>query len=344
MKLKYFKGSFLFTIVGVVAGAAVGYYYGNGWAGALSAAVLTMILAVLEVSLSFDNAVVNAAVLKRMTPEWRHRFITWGILIAVFGMRIVFPLAIVSILAEISPWEALVMAATRPDEYAETMLRSHLALAGFGGAFLLMVALKYFLDANKDVHWVKEIEKPLVNLGKIESSQIAVALVILYVLSHRLPHAEAYQFLVSGILGVVTFVLVDGISSLLEAQEESATNAAKASMGLFMYLEILDASFSFDGVIGAFALTHNIFIIAIGLGIGAMFVRSLTILFVEEGTLTQFRYLEHGAFYAIAALATMMLLDTVVHIPEVATGLIGAAFIIVAFVSSVRYNRAQLKR
>lgn len=341
MKMKYFRSSYLVTVVGLIGGGALGYWYGGSWGAVASSIFLTAILAVLEVSLSFDNAVVNATVLKRMTPEWRHRFITWGILIAVFGMRIVFPLAIVSILAEISPWSALVLASSKPDEYAMIMKQSHLALAGFGGAFLLMVSLKYFLDANKDVHWVRAVEKPLAALGKIESIEIAFCLIVLYIFARNLDLAESNQFLISGVAGLVTFLIVDGVSSLLEHSEASA---ASASVGLFVYLEILDASFSFDGVIGAFALTHNLFIIAIGLGIGAMFVRSLTILFVEEETLTAFRYLEHGAFYAIGALAAIMLLGSKHHLPEVVTGLIGAGFIGLAFLSSVRYNRRQLNR
>lgn len=343
-KAKYFYTSFVVTIVGLIAGVFVGYIYLQTWQGALSMGFLTLILAVLEVSLSFDNAVVNAAVLKKMTPVWRRRFITWGILIAVFGMRLIFPLAIVSILAKVSPWEALMMAALRPQEYADTMMRSHLALAGFGGAFLLMVAFKYFLDASKDVHWIQAIEKPLTRLGKIEAVGLALSLLVIYLLSNRLDVNEGYGFLLSGIFGLITFVAVDGISALLEEPgASSSANAAKASLGMFLYLEILDASFSFDGVIGAFALTHNLFIIGIGLGIGAMFVRSITILLVEEGTLQQFRYLEHGAFYAIGALAIMMLLETIMHVPEVATGLIGAVIIGLSLWSSVAYNR-QSKR
>jgi uncharacterized protein len=341
MKTKYFASSYIVTVLGLIGGLVVGYIYTGTWQGTVSAGFLTMILAVLEVALSFDNAVVNAAVLRRMTPVWRHRFITWGMLIAVFGMRLVFPLAIVCLIAKIGPWDALVLAATRPHEYAETMMRSHLMLVGFGGAFLLMVALKYFFDFNKDVHWVHIIEAPLSRLGKIEAIGLAVTLVVLYLLSRSLGPTEGYDFLLAGVFGLITFVAVDGISALLEAPENSKADAAKASMALFIYLEVLDASFSFDGVIGAFAITHNLFIISIGLGVGAMFVRSLTIMLVEEGTLQQFRYLEHGAFYAIWALATMMLLESVVHIPEVFTGLIGAVFIGLAFWSSIRHNRRQ---
>lgn len=336
---KYFHSSILCTLLGLVVGCFVGYYYSGSISGAISAGLLTLILAILEISLSFDNAVVNASILKKMTPEWRHRFITWGMLIAVFGMRLVFPLVVVSVIAEISPWQALIMAATRPDDYAQTMISSHTVLSGFGGAFLLMVALKYFFDANKDVHWVHVIEKPLTTLGKIEAIEMAAALIVLYLLSRQMTTETGHAFLMAGVFGLITFVCVDGISALLESPEGSKANAAQASFGLFMYLEVLDASFSFDGVIGAFALTHNLFIIAIGLGVGAMFVRSLTILLVEEGTLSEFRYLEHGAFYAIGALATMMLLDSIMHVPEVATGLVGAGFIIFAFISSIRYNR-----
>jgi hypothetical protein len=212
-------------------------------------------------------------------------------------------------------------------------------LAGFGGAFLLMVAFKYFFDANKDIHWVHAIESPLARLGTIEAIGLAISLLILYGLSKQVGLEGGYEFLLAGIFGLITFVAVDGISALLEEPESGVKDMAKASVGLFLYLEVLDASFSFDGVIGAFALTHNLFVIAIGLGIGAMFVRSLTIMLVDEGTLQQFRFLEHGAFYAIGALAAMMLLEAITHIPEVVTGLIGAAILGLSFWSSVRYNR-----
>lgn len=338
--LKYFTGSFIVTIIGLLIGFAVGYIYSGTWSGAFSALFLTAVLSVLEVSLSFDNAVVNASVLSEMTPLWRHRFITWGIAIAVFGMRIVFPLAVVSIVAWINPWEALVMAATRPKEYAEIMISSHVALAGFGGAFLMMVALAYFFDDEKDEHWLSWIEKPLSKMGKIQAIEIAICLLMFYTLS-RFLHNEAEQItlLSSGVFGIVTYVLVDGISNFLKLPESGKDNIERASAAMFMYLEILDASFSFDGVIGAFALTYNLFIIAAGLGIGAMFVRSMTIMLVEKQTLNHFLYLEHGAFWAIGALAAMMLLGVYIEVPEVVTGLIGAVIIIMSLISSVRQSR-----
>jgi uncharacterized protein len=338
--LKYYTGSFFVTAIGLAIGFYVGWVYTGTIGGAFAALFLTFVLSVLEVSLSFDNAVVNAAVLKDMSPKWRHRFLTWGIAIAVFGMRIVFPLAIVSIIAKIDPWSALVLAATKPDEYAQIMMSSHVALAGFGGGFLLMVALRYFFNKDKEIHWIAAIERPLVKVSKIEAVELAFCLILFYVLGTFMESAEDRATLLSsGIFGTATYVLVDGISNFLKIPEAGKHDIEKASAASFLYLEILDASFSFDGVIGAFALTNNIFIIAAGLGIGAMFVRSMTIMLVEKETLNQFRFLEHGAFYAIGALAVMMLLDLFVHVPEVLTGLIGAVLIGFSLMSSIRYAR-----
>lgn len=334
--MKYFTGSFAFTIAGLIASYFVGQYYGGTVAAGLGALFIAVILAVLEISLSFDNAIVNAVILKEMTPVWRHRFLTWGMLIAVFGMRLVFPLLIVTFIAHVSPWEALVMAATRPDEYAKLMLSAHLEVAAFGGAFLLMVALKYFYDEGKELHWIPFLEKPTVYLGsKVEAIEVALSLVIVTLISQFLPNDQALGFIKAGLAGLITYVIVDGIGSWLEASDEAMKDVHKASAGMFLYLEVLDASFSFDGVVGAFAITHNLFIIMIGLSIGAFFVRSLTIMFVEKEALTKFAFLEHGAFYAIGILAMIMLSSPFLHVPEWVTGLSGGLVILASFLWSL---------
>ncbi len=350
--LKYFRDSFLVTILGLGLAFWVGWQSALGganlWEAGLQAIFICGVLAVLEVSLSFDNAVVNASVLQKMTPLWRHRFLTWGILIAVFGMRLVFPLAIVGILGKVNPWAAIVLAATHPEDYARMMQSVHVPVAAFGGSFLLMVALKYFFDIYKDVHWISAIEKPLSKLGRLQAIELAVAMLVLYIVAQFLREGEVVGFLFSGLFGLITFIIVDGVSDVLEggmpgedADQPKPQNLDlhRASAGMFLYLEVLDASFSFDGVVGAFAVTNNLFIIAIGLGIGAMFVRSMTLLLVDRGTLTHYRYVEHGAFYAIGTLATIMFLNTITHINEVVPGFIGAALIGLAFWSSIRYNR-----
>jgi hypothetical protein len=297
------------------------------------------VLAILEVSLSFDNAVVNAVVLKKMTPAWRHRFITWGIAIAVFGMRIVFPLVIVAIITRTDPVSALIMAAADPDRYSRVLTGAHISVSAFGGAFLAMVGLKHFFNHKKEVHWIGVIERPLTRLGRIEALELGLVLLFLYFVSRWLLANEQFEFLVAGIFGLVTYIAVDGVSALLNVESALTGELVQSGAAAFLYLEVLDASFSFDGVIGAFALSNNLFIIAVGLGVGAMFVRSLTIMLVERETLASYRYLECGAFYAIIALAVMMFLNAVEHIPEVITGLIGAAFIVTAFIASIRYNR-----
>jgi uncharacterized protein len=337
---KYFKGSILLSLIGAVCAFLVGQYYSGTTAGGLQALFLATVLSILEISLSFDNAVVNAIVLKKMTPLWQHRFLTWGILIAVFAMRLFFPLILVGVMAHINPIDALVLAATKPDEYAKIMLSAHVSIAAYGGAFLMLVALKYFFEEEKEVFWIRWIERPLSALGKMDAVEIGLTLACIALFAgYQEPH-EQMGFVVSGLWGVVTYVAVDGIGAFLQTPgDEQGVDLHKASMGMFLYLEVLDASFSFDGVVGAFAITNNLFIIMIGLGVGAMFVRSLTIMLVDKGTLAEYRYLEHGAFYAIGMLALIMFMGTIRHIPEIFTGLIGAILIGLSLWSSISYNR-----
>lgn len=339
--VNYFFWAFIVTGVGLLLGAWLGWRSTGTIGGMVSVFFICAVLAVLEISLSFDNAIVNANKLKDMTPVWQHRFLTWGIVIAVFGMRIIFPLAIVAIAAKIGPFAALKLAASQPQEYARIMNDAHLPIAAFGGTFLMMVGLTYFFDQEKDVHWIKVIEKRMANYATIKGIEIAFVLILVLLFSNLLEDEEATTFVYSAIYGLLTFLGVEIIGGILDASQKAMSEAARGGLGAFIYLEVLDASFSFDGVIGAFALTQDLFIIAIGLGIGAMYVRSMTIMLVERGTLAEYRYLEHGAFYAILILSVIMYVQTLVHIPEVITGLGGAGLIGLSLWSSIRYNRVQ---
>lgn len=337
--LGYFRWAFIVTAIGLALGGALGWQSTGTLGGTATIFMICAVLAVLEISLSFDNAIVNANKLKDMTPEWQRRFLTWGILIAVFGMRIVFPLLIVVVAAHISPWDAVVLAASDPDQYARIMHDAHLPIAAFGGAFLMMVGLSFFFDHEKDVHWVRWLEGTMSKYAMIRGIEVVLVLAAILLVSSQLSEAESDVFFRAAIWGLMTFLLVEVLGGLLDQSQEMLTAGAKGGLGAFLYLEVLDASFSFDGVIGAFALTHNLFIIAIGLGIGAMYVRSMTIMLVEKGTLTQYRYLEHGAFYAIIALSLIMFSQPLVHIPEVVTGLLGAVLIGVSLWASIDWNR-----
>lgn len=342
--LRYYKFSLVFTIICLGLAAWYGMASSGTIMGMAEVLWIVVILSVLEVSLSFDNAVVNASVLKEMDEVWQRRFLTWGIAFAVFGMRIVFPLAIVAIAASIGPMEALNLSLNDPAKYESLVSSAHIGIAGFGGAFLAMVGMKFFFDAEKEVHWIASIESALSKVSALPAIEIAVLLITMWVISSFLPVEEAHTFLVAGMLGLVTFIAVEAVSHWLEMREEAARLAGavvRSGLGGFLYLNILDASFSFDGVIGAFALSNNMIVIALGLSIGAMFVRSMTVHLVKQGTLAEYRFLEHGAFWAIVVLGGIMLVSAVVHIPETITGLIGAILIGLSFWWSVRHARAE---
>ncbi|GAA4050334.1 DUF475 domain-containing protein [Streptomyces shaanxiensis] len=360
MVLRTFGWSLAVTALGLAFAA---------WQWGWEAFGIVLILSVLEISLSFDNAVVNAGILKKMNAFWQRIFLTLGILIAVFGMRLVFPVVIVAISAKVGPVEAVQLALDEPERYEALVTDAHPAIAAFGGMFLLMIFLDFILE-DRDIKWLGWLERPLAKLGKIDMLAVCLALIALLATAMTFAthahvstgHADkTATVLLSGVAGLITYLVVGGLSGYFEArledeeeheheEEEKARAegrpvsavalAGKAAFFLFLYLEVLDASFSFDGVIGAFAITNHIFWMALGLGIGAMYVRSITVYLVRQGTLDDYVYLEHGAHYAIGALAAILLITIQHQISEIITGLIGVVLIAASFVASVRRNKA----
>ncbi|KOT97457.1 membrane protein [Streptomyces sp. NRRL F-4711] len=343
--MKTFGWSFAVTALGLVAAV----FYG-GW----TAFGIVAILSILEISLSFDNAVVNAGILKKMNAFWQKIFLTVGILIAVFGMRLVFPVVIVAISAQLGPIEAVDLALTDKDRYQELVTDAHPSIAAFGGMFLLMIFLDFIFE-DRDIKWLAWLERPLAKLGKVDMLSVCIALVVLLVSAltfgahahqHGGAHADkAETVLLAGIAGLITYMIVGGLSGYFEdkleeeeerehEEEEQAARtgkpksavklAGKAAFFMFLYLEVLDASFSFDGVIGAFAITNDIVLMYL----------------VRQGTLDDYVYLEHGAHYAIGALALILLVTIQYQIHEIITGLVGVVLIAWSFWSSVRRNRA----
>ena len=339
---RHFTGSILLAVLGLVLAAIYGWVDSGSVEATLALVWIVVVLAVLEVSLSFDNAVVNAAVLEGMDQVWRQRFLTWGMAFAVFGTRIGFPLAIVGLTAGLGPVEAVRLSLADPAAYEAHLHHAAVPIAGFGGTFLLLVGLEFFLDQGKAVDWIGWIERHLRAVGSVEAAEIAVVLVVLLLCGHGLPPVAQLHFITAGVIGIVTHILVRGAGTLLEnrAQAQAIAGAvARSGLGGFLYLNVLDTSFSLDGVIGAFALSNNMVVIAIGLSIGALFVRSMTVMMVENSTLAEYRYLEHGAFWAIVALGAIMLLSVRIEIPETVTGLIGAVVIALALAWSWRHRR-----
>ncbi len=340
--MQHFKLSFGVTLVLMALAAAWGFYLG-GSAEALQAIWITGVLGVMEVSLSFDNAVVNASVLRHWDPIWQRLFLTAGILIAVVGMRLLFPLLIVALVTGLNLFAVWAMATAAPAEYARHLAEHHAEVAASGGAFLLLVFLNFLFDENKQLHWMGWAEA---KAGAYGSKGLAVlfALASILVCMSLMPEARKLSVLTAGVIGVAVYEAVAWLSGLLEEEEADPTIGkmmARGGIGAFAYLEVLDASFSFDGVIGAFAITSDVVIIMLGLAIGAMFVRSMTIFLVHKGTLEKFVYLEHGAHYAMGILALIMFAGVKFHIPEWFTGLSGITFIAVSLWSSIQYKKQQ---
>lgn len=347
--MNYFKESYFVTIIGLILAFLWGEHVLRG--SGLICIFIAFVLGVLEVSLSFDNAVVNATKLKNMTPEWRHRFLTWGIAIAVFGMRFIFPLLVVSIFAHINIIKVLDIALHNAQLYAHYLHQTHATIVTFGGTFLMMLFLGFFLNPKKQTDWIKPIEKFLKKAPESKILDTLIVLAMLDIVQMFQPAPIRMSVIISGIAGIVTYLAIETISKKLEEIEERreeklhCSDAVKpaACTGLvsFLYLELIDASFSLDGVLGAFALSHDIVIITIGLAIGAVFVRSLTIMFVEKETLEEFIYLEHGAHWAIGVLATLMFISTVKSVPEVITGLSGLGLIVASLISSIKHKESK---
>jgi hypothetical protein len=341
---------------------------------------IVAILSVLEISLSFDNAVINAGILRKMNRFWQKMFLTVGVLIAVFGMRLIFPIIIVAVTAKISPWEAVKVAINDHTRYETLVTGAHPAIAAFGGMFLLMIFLDFIFE-EREITWLGWLEKPLAKLGKLDMLSVAIAMIVLIVAATTVATGvplhgghgtidKGETVLLSGLGGLVTYLVVGGVSGFFEERLEEEEDeddedaagdepepvpapaarsgatvaqvvglAGKAAFFMFLYLEVIDASFSFDGVVGAFAISNNIFQIALGLGIGAMYIRSLTVFLVRKGTLDDYVYLEHGAHYAIGALAVILLITIKYSVSEIVTGLVGVVLIGASYWSSVVRNR-----
>lgn len=324
-------GYFLPAHIATVLAVVFTYF----WLG-LPSAYIVMLLCLLEISLSFDNAVVNAKVLEKMEPKWRRRFILWGIPIAVFGMRFAFPILIVAISSNLSIFNAFSLALVSPEMYHLALENSKETIFAFGGAFLLMVFLSFFFDEDREHKWISILESNIITqkLSTVSHIDVMIALAGGFILGYYTQDNSVTLAYLAGI------ILHEVISSLDDA---FSANGIKTGVMGFLYLEVLDASFSFDGVIGAFALSSNIFIIMIGLGIGAFYVRQLTLYFVDKGTLQEYRYLEHGAHYAIGALALVMFLKMFMHVNEILIGTIGIGLIIIALLHSIYENRKEIK-
>ncbi len=333
---------FVFSAVSSVA-ILLAVVFGIGWA----ALGTTLILTIIEITFSFDNAIINAKVLAKVGKFWQTIFLSVGIIVAVVGMRIIFPIVIVALTADLSWSQVVNLALHNPVAYAAHLELAHPTISAFGGAFLLMLAQQYFFrDEHKEL-WFKKFERQLKRLKHWSApTLVSVAVVALLALLPANEHARTT--LTAGLLGIATYVVIDALVHWLEKLNPGKGAAVGKQVGMaavttLIYLEILDASFSFDGVIGAFAITSDVVLIAAGLGIGALWVRSLTVYMVRRGTLNEYVFLEHGAHYTVLALAIILLASIVFSISDFIPGLMGVAIIGSSIAASVRTRKQRDK-
>jgi hypothetical protein len=322
----------------IAAGCLVAAYLINGVQGL----TLALLLGVLEVAVSFDNAIVNATVLARMGAFWQQLFLTVGVAIAAVGMRLLAPLAVVSIGAHTDPVHALELAYDNPTKYHDLLLDAQPGIAAFGGAFLLMIFLE-FATAEHEHEWLAWIERPLRRIGELIPSvgQIAI-LTVAITAACTVKESVRLSVMIGAGIGLGSYLLISAVSQRVADRADAdgsskprATVTGKAAFFLFCYLELLDATFSFDSVMGAFSVTLDISMITLGLAIGAAYIRCLTVFVVRRGTLEEYRYLEHGAYYAIGALAILLFVQVWHDVPDLLTAVIGAAIILAALVASI---------
>jgi len=318
--------------------------------GGLSLLWLYIILVLLEVTFSFDNAVINSRILARLSPLWQTLFLTIGIFFAVFVVRFLFPILIVMLSTGLGGAHVVDLALNHPEDYAHELEKAGPSIEAFGGTFLLMIGLYYFVDRQKDVHWFGWLEEMLSKAGRVRFLKLITMFTVAVVMYFTVEKHVQQAVLVSSLLGIALHVGLESISSFFEKRQPEGGKSKKliqqtgwAAFASFMYLQVLDASFSLDGVIGAFAITNSVLLIMAGLGAGALWVRSLTVYLVRNGTLAKYRYLEHGAHWAILALGLVMIAKLYhVELPEWLTGSLGLIFIVTAIVTSVIEKR-QLK-
>jgi hypothetical protein len=325
--LRYFGTSAFITIAAIVTAlVALGP----------AAAITTIVLIAIEIAFSFDNAIINAKILERLSRFWQQLFLTVGMVVAIVGMRFVFPILIVMVTANL-PWGTVIDDALHhPKVYGDHLAEAHAAISAFGGSFLLVLTLYLLFDKAREILWLHRIEGPLQKVrggGWLPPVLTAVAVIVVALFAGN----EAGTVIRAGLFGTAAYtaikLLIDGLGKLTG----HAGNGLYHGWGAFlacMYLQILDASFSFDGVLGAFAITDKVLLIGLGLGVGAIWVRSLTVYLVRQGTLGSYKYLEHGAHYAILVLAVALLGSIFVEVPDAITGVVGLGVIGASFVSS----------
>lgn len=291
----------------------------------LEALIVIFGLILFEIINSVDNAIINAHVLRTMSEKWRKMFLYVGILTSVFLVRLILPLVIVWLVVPHISFSELMKVFTGGSTIAADAIEQQKSLIlSFGGIFMLLL---YF-------HWLfMERKHPLFVHERLLKEHhdvwfFAFAAIILVVLLYFA--RDNPNMMLTTSIGSATFFIIYGFKETAERKEARLIKKKTSNVSKFLYLEVLDATFSFDGVVGAFAFTTNLLYIVIGLGIGAIVLRELTILGINR--IAKYKWLKNGAMTAIGFLGAFMILESFhielpIYLPTLVTsGVVGYAF------------------
>ncbi len=290
-------------------------------------------LAVFEIVNSVDNAIINAHVLKSMSPKWRKIFLFWGLIFAVFVIRGVLPFLIVWLTVPgISFGEVFAALFSGAPEVADAVNEGKPLILMGAGVFLLLLYLHWlFLEEKTPLFATDKLVKP--HFGIWFFACAAILLVALLYFARGNP-----ILMLSAAIGNAMFFILYGFREQAEKESQYLV-AGHAGMGDFsklLYLEVLDASFSFDGVLGAFAFTTDVLLILIGNGIGALVVRELTVKSIDK--VARYKFLKNGAMTSIGFLGAIIIFESFsealklgINIPSAVAPLITFVLVGVAF-------------
>lgn len=275
--------------------------------------VLTVLgLSLFEIISSIDNAIINAEVLSTMKPKYRRWFLVWGLLIAVFLMRGLLPWLIVWLTnMSLGPIGSLLATFSGDPEVHRSIEESAPLLLIAGGTFLVFLFFHWLFmeDKNFGLPGERFFRRQSVWFYAVVS--IFLAVLVWYAL--RTHPMLAF----SAVLGSTAFFIIHGFRQNAELEEKRLLSGTsnRSDISKIMYLEVIDATFSIDGVIGAFAFTLSVPLILLGNGLGAFVLRELTVGNIDRIKL--YKYLKNGAMYSILFLGTIMILDSFgFHIPH----------------------------
>ena len=292
-------------------------------------------LALFESITSIDNAIINAETLTTMQPRARRWFLTWGIIVAVFGVRGALPWLIVWVMTPgLGPWQAFT-ASLSGDAAALAAVQQSAPVLLIGGA-LFFVFLFFHWIFIEPKQFGLPVEQYFVRQGGWFYAVVSTLLTV--VVWFALEKSPMLAF--GAVLGSTAFFITHGFRSYAEEQERGilSRKSELSDVGKILYLEVIDMTFSIDGIVGAFAFTLSVPLILIGNGIGAVIVRQLT--YHGVGRIRKYVYLKNGAMYSIFVLGIIMLAHGFgINVPEWVSPL--ATFIIVGyfFLKSVRHAR-----